>query len=69
MAKQLTINFEDNIIEEYEKENSLNKWCVSNNNTILLEEWDHEKNGDRNPRNVSFGSDEKFWWKCRKCGR
>ena len=68
MAKQLTINFDDDTIEEFERENSLNKWCIKNGKTFILEEWDYSKNGEFNPKNVAAGSDKKYWWKCKKCG-
>lgn len=32
----------------------------------ILSEWDYEKNGDLDPRNISCGSMTKVWWKCSK---
>ncbi len=34
----------------------------------LLEEWNYEKNGNIKPEFVSYGSGQKYWWKCKKCG-
>ena len=30
----------------------------------LVKEWDYEKNYPLTPKEVSFGSDKKVWWKC-----
>lgn len=30
-------------------------------------EWDYDKNGDLTPEMFSYGSEEKVWWRCRKC--
>lgn len=32
----------------------------------LALEWDHEKNGDLHPTDVTAGADKKVWWRCRK---
>lgn len=32
----------------------------------LVLEWDYEKNTDITPEKVTYGSDEKIWWKCAK---
>ena len=31
----------------------------------LLEEWDYDKNKDRNPHEIFAGTDRKVWWKCK----
>lgn len=31
----------------------------------LLQEWCYEKNGDINPRDLTCGSGQKVWWKCK----
>ncbi|MBO5452602.1 MAG: zinc-ribbon domain-containing protein [Clostridia bacterium] len=31
-------------------------------------EWNYEKNGDITPETVTFASNKKVWWKCKKCG-
>jgi len=68
LSKQLVINFENDTIEEYERDNSLNKWCIANDKLFILDEWDYKKNGEHNPKNVAAGSDKKYWWKCKTCG-
>ena len=35
---------------------------------LLAIEWNHEKNYDLLPTQVTFGSNRKVWWKCSKCG-
>lgn len=45
---------------------SLREWCESNNNLSLLDEWDHEKNGEKTPDSSTYGSHAKVWWKCEK---
>lgn len=40
---------------------------VSLNDPKLLEEWDYERNVNR-PSEYLPGSNEKVWWKCKKCG-
>ena len=37
---------------------------LSTINPELLKEWDYEKNYPLTPKEVSFGSDKKVWWKC-----
>ena len=34
----------------------------------IAKEWNYEKNGSLNPRDIVFGSDKKVWWKCSICG-
>ena len=36
----------------------------------LMEEWHWEKNNalDLDPLNLSWASNQKVWWKCKKCG-
>ena len=33
----------------------------------LLKEWDYDKNNGLSPDNLSFGSNKKVWWICKKC--
>lgn len=33
----------------------------------IAKEWNYEKNGRLRPENVSYGSQQKVWWKCHKC--
>ena len=34
----------------------------------LIEEWDNERNGNLTPWQVSYGSNKRIHWKCKKCG-
>ena len=34
----------------------------------LLQEWDYVKNNRFNPEKFVCGSEQKVWWKCKKCG-
>ena len=45
---------------------SLQDFCVEENKTDLLEQWMSEKNGELTPANVSYGSQQKVWWRCEK---
>ncbi len=53
-------------MKKFVEENSLFNWCTKNNAAYLLDEWDYEKNGNKNPHNVSYGSNVKFYWKCKE---
>ena len=33
----------------------------------ICEEWHHEKNNSLTPDDVSYGSGQKVWWKCKTC--
>lgn len=35
---------------------------------VLVSEWDYEKNYPLTPRDVSFGSNKRVWWKCSRKG-
>lgn len=35
----------------------------------LAKEWNHEKNGDLKPEDISTKNTRKVWWKCSVCGR
>ena len=54
------------IFEQYiqqEKDNSLAviyPWTI--------EEWDYERNGKLTPWQVSYGSNKRIYWRCKKCG-
>ena len=34
----------------------------------LIDEWNFEKNGSLQPEYISYSSNKKVWWRCRKCG-
>ena len=67
MDKQLEFSFDDNEIVEAEKENSLYDYCITHNKEYLISEWDSEKN-KVSPKEVSFDSTKKYYWKCSTCG-
>lgn len=55
---------ESKIYEQYvvqEKENSISYKCPE-----IAKEWNHEKNGDLNPDQISYLSHKRVWWKCEK---
>lgn len=35
---------------------------------LIAEEWNHEKNGDLLPCQITSRNNKKVWWKCRECG-
>ena len=41
---------------------------LADNYPEIAVEWHYVKNGDETPEHISAGCNEKFWWKCRKCG-
>ncbi|MBP5446220.1 MAG: zinc-ribbon domain-containing protein [Acholeplasmatales bacterium] len=67
MDKQLEFSFDSNEIVEAEKENSLYNYCITHNRQDLLDEWLIEEN-KISPKEVSFDSTKKFYWKCKKDG-
>ncbi len=68
-AYSLDINVDrdtPSIWEQYitnEKENS-----IISKRPELIEEWNYEKNGSLRPEYISYASNKKIWWKCKKCG-
>ncbi len=40
--------------------------CLANVYPELAKEWHPTKNGDLTPKDVSFGTNKKVWWKCPK---
>ncbi len=43
---------------------SLYDYCVSFGKESLIKSWDNEKNAPMTPREISYGSNKKVWWKC-----
>lgn len=39
---------------------------LQENFPYLVKEWDFEKNSDVHPRDVSYGTNKKYWWRCEK---
>ncbi len=64
MSKQMQFCFESGEIKEHIKDNSLYNWCIANNKQILLDEWNYEKNGEVNPKNITPKNGKKVWWVC-----
>lgn len=48
---------------------SKNKRPLAKYNPTLAEEWDYELNGSLSPSDVSVGSAQYIWWKCKTCGK
>ena len=63
MSKQLEFLFDEEKIVEADNENSLYNYCIRNDKTILLDEWDNEKN-KFSPKEIDFDSTKKVYWKC-----
>lgn len=49
------------------EEHSFKDWCVENDQTTLLSEWDYTLN-KYSPSELSHGSPKEVRWICRKCG-
>lgn len=45
---------------------TLYEFCMENNRTELLDQWDREANKDMTPETVARGSGKKAWWRCEK---
>ena len=44
-----------------------NKNCLQIRFPCIAEEWHLIKNGNLTPKNFSYASNKKVWWKCKKC--
>ena len=44
--------------------NDLKSWCIKNNKTKILDDWDYSKNGDLTPETIAYASNKRVWWKC-----
>lgn len=51
----------------YSGTNDLESFCIKNNRTDLLEEWDYKMNSNLRPNMVCYGTAKKVWW-IGKCG-
>ena len=47
---------------------SFKDWCVNHNLLNCLEEWDGVANYPESPDTVSYSSNKKYQWICKKCG-
>lgn len=64
----LDINVERDEIKIYSQYIELKKSnSVAKKYPWLLNEWNYEKNQSLSPWSISYGSDKKVWWKCKKC--
>ena len=45
--------------------NDFKTWCIENNKTALLNEWDYDKNSI-SPSEISPMNSKKVWWRCPK---
>lgn len=45
--------------------NDFESWCINNGKDYLLKEWNKERNVFL-PKEISFGSGKRVWWKCDK---
>lgn len=41
-------------------------YCIENDTQYLLEQWVTEKNDNLTPKDITFGSSRKMWWRCRE---
>lgn len=46
--------------------NDFESWCMKNGKEYLLKEWNIDRNTGVNPREVTYGSGKKVWWKCNR---
>lgn len=45
---------------------SLYDYCMEQNDSVLLAQWHPAKNKPLTPRQVSYGSTQKVWWRCAR---
>ena len=45
---------------------SLYEYCLSCGREDLLSQWDKERNAPLTPKDISYGSKQKVWWRCEK---
>lgn len=62
--KKIKINMGSNKI--ITGKNDLKTWCLNNNASFILDEWDAEKNAELTPERISYASNKKVWWICPK---
>lgn len=43
---------------------SLFEYCATHDHAALLSEWDEAKNAPLTPKDVSYGSGKRVWWRC-----
>ena len=67
MSNQLKFSFDEEELLEENKDNNLYNYCMNNNLTNLLDEFDLSKN-NLTPKDIPYNSTKKVWWKCKTCG-
>lgn len=45
---------------------TLQEYCIENQKTELLAEWDNTQNAGENPNGYAVSSHQKVWWRCRQ---
>ena len=46
--------------------NDFETYCVNNHRGYLLEEWDYTKNKGFSPKEITYGSGKRVWWRCNR---
>lgn len=65
----VAVDCENNRIQINEQYiNSIKENSIAVKNPEVALEWEYEKNGRVKPEYVTFGSSQKYFWKCSKCG-
>lgn len=67
MTKQLSINFDNDTIEENDNKDTLYNWCLSNNPN-LIDEWAEDLNGI-SIKDYTLGNSKTVRWRCKKDSR
>ena len=69
LNKQIIINSQVDAIQIREQYYTiLQESSIEAKYPELVSEWLNEKNGSIAPSMVNYGSNDKYWWKCSKCG-
>ncbi len=48
--------------KEHKNKTSFYDWCIENNRSNLLDEWNYKRNGNLTPQTISHGSHKNIWW-------
>ena len=44
----------------------LQDYCLRTENFLLLDQWDAIRNGEKSPKEITYGSKQKVWWRCSR---
>ena len=44
--------------------NDFATWCINNNKSFLLDEWNTDRNTEFTPEEITYGCGKRVWWKC-----